>query len=199
MARFVAVIGVLVALVMVPSLATAQAPGQSAPTPPQPMQAAAPDQGRHGFTIGAGLGHASFDAPDRDGQLEGPSFTFEIGGLLTPRFAIVGDLWVATHESDGDSYPRIRTQNTIVAIAAKGWLTPRFWLKGGIGRATYQIQSDQSELERDPVNAYIAAAGYEVIHSRSFALELVVRIARADGDNDDELETTALVLGLNWY
>jgi hypothetical protein len=202
---------VAVALLALPSLANAQAPGQSQPppgyAPPPPGYAptvVAPPRERAGFLIGIGIGAGSIEVIGNNGenldQFEGGSFSLQIGGLINPRFGLMLDTWSVVHEDDeddgyGDDYT---ISHNITTIAAQYWLTPRFWIKGGIGRANYSVRSWLGELESEDGPALLGGLGYEVLHSRTFALDLQLRVGAGEYE-EGTLQNGALLLGLNWY
>jgi hypothetical protein len=199
---------VAVALLALPSLANAQAPGQSQPppgyAPPPPGYAptvVAPPAERRGFLIGIGIGPGSIDVIDEYGDeedsLDGASFTLQIGGLINPRFGLMLDVWSVVHHDDeyGDDFT---ISHNIMTIAAQYWLTPRFWIKGGIGRANYEVSTDFEDAESEDVPAWLVGLGYELAHSRTFALDLQLRVGAGEYE-EGTLQNGAFLLGLNWY
>ncbi len=202
--RRVALIIATVAAVSVPSLAAAQAPGaatyQPPPPPPPTHEPAELFAQRAGFTIGVTLGPGNIGVADSSGDVvesfDGVAMSLSIGGMLSPRLALVGDLWNITHMDYDQDF---RLQHGIITVALQYWLTPRLWAKGGIGRARYAVGTiDYKQAQSDEVPAVMGAVGYELSHGRSFAFDAQLRFGVGSYDEGD-IHSGALVLGLNWY
>ena len=200
------------ALFALPSVAAAQAPGsygppgayQPPPTGPV-VPAYAPPEVRRGLVLGFGIGGGSItpvdDSGAKDEQFEGMSFELHIGGMLTPQLALLGEIWAVTHHSDEEDITRngeLTLTHNIAVLAAQYWLTPRFWIKGGIGRASYTVEDDFGTYESEDAPAVMGGLGYELSHSRTFAIDLQLRFGSAEYE-EGQLQNGAFVVGLNWY
>ena len=147
---------VVAATLLAPAIAAAQ-PGQTPPPPPPPPPgygyysappATAPGgfmdrQGRLAVGFGLGLGgmnadHADLSCPSCDYNPIAAGIDFHIGGMLSPRLALLLEIQVngQTLQDYGDGTQTL-TQAAILG-AAQFWVTPRVWLKGGLGVANLQ-------------------------------------------------------------
>lgn len=126
-----------------------------------------------------------------------------IGGFLTPRFALMaeGQINAQTVASTGfDS--TVLTMNSLM-IAGQYWVTPQFWIKGGIGVAGLYAENDtfyDEYWDFGTGGALMAAAGYELLSARNFAIDLQGRIIRGTFNSlDDNITSGTIGVGLNWY
>ena len=196
------------ALLLTPALAAAQ-PG---PPPPPPPGAGyyGPPPGRQGLAIGAGLGVGgmSSDSGITDcvdcGSTNPASLglDFHIGGMLNPQTALLFEVWGTGQTLDANGF-NILTQ-TMVMGALQYWLSPEFWIKGGLGVAALDVQYDdgyvaaQDEVDRGM--AIMGAAGYELVRSPTFAVDLQLRLGSGSYHGiDDHVNTGMIGVGFNWY
>jgi hypothetical protein len=151
---------------------------------------------RQGFLVGFGVGGGAITA-DNCGTCGGAGgLEFHLGGMLTPRLALMFELWGLAHPL-GDGYS---LTNSIYTGSLQFWATPVLWLKGGIGGGTIRISDNYNGLSYEPESALAVsgAVGYEVLHSYNFALDLQFRLAHAayEGGGANNI---AFMVGFNWY
>jgi hypothetical protein len=167
--------------------------------PESPMEAARPR--RAGFLIGVSIGAGSIEgaasATPFDNELDALNLSGHLGKMLNPKLAIAVDLWGMLHETQ-DRVDRDGLAQTILAITLQYWLQPRLWIKGGLGRAQITMRTAGQVTETEDVPAVLAAAGYEIMHSPKFALDLEGRIGAGDYQTGP-IQSAAFGLGLNWY
>ena len=188
-------------------------PSQPPPPPPPPppgtgpgyYAAPEPTVVRDGFTIGAsiGLGGINDSSCDDCDALGGLALELHLGGMLTPRLALIGDASMIAHGDEGYAL----TQG-ILAVAAQWWILEKVWLKGGlgVGRVTEVIElPGGGELRgEDEGTGVLLGVGIEFLSSGDFTLDAQLRFAvlRYRDDVADEgytLSNTSLHLGFNWY
>lgn len=126
---------------------------------------------------------------------------FHIGGVLTPRFALMfeGQANVQTIHSDARDGDTVLSQ-TAAMIAGQFWILPVLWVKGGIGFAHLQV--DDSYVTADLGNglAVMGAVGVELMSARRFALELQGRLTEGTyNSGDDHVTSGTIGIGVNWY
>ena len=124
-----------------------------------------------------------------------------IGGMLSNRFALLGEFQVNAQTVHSDAYDgdTILSQNVLM-IAGQYWLTPQLWIKGGIGFA--HLQADDSYFAYDLADggAIMGGVGYELMSARNFSVDLQGRIIQGSYDSFNDSVTSATVgVGLNWY
>ncbi|HVT10200.1 MAG TPA: outer membrane beta-barrel protein [Polyangia bacterium] len=205
-----------VGIVLAASLAAAPAaqaqyarPYYYPPPPPPPP----PPRGvyRSGLVWGFSLGLGGLTMPDC-GTVCGVVGMGEIhiGGMVSPRLAIMGDFWEAGRYYSGDAtLGSGGIYNGIYTLAAQFWLNDIIWVKGGIGFGRVQISSDYADPYNDTVDdesgfAFMLAAGIEIVQAYNFALDLQLRYgnvaydSRANGGDGDANEF-GVMIGFNWY
>jgi hypothetical protein len=135
---------------------------------------------------------------DCDGFVEAGGLQGHAGGMITPRLAILGDVW-----SMGQRDGRLSLNQTIVTAAARWWPTSRIWLSGGIGvaRASFSYDADVVDImdRSDTVPGYMGAVGLEVISSSTFALDLQLRAGTGVYEEDSRIRNAAVSVAANWY
>jgi hypothetical protein len=195
----------VLAVLCAPALASAQGyygPGYRGSTVPGGFHNRA---GRLTFGFGGGLGGMHDDTGSitcdncdfKPLALEGD---FHIGGMLSPRFALlfeaqVNSQQVASNTVNGDVF----LSQGAAMIAGQFWLIPQLWIKGGIGFAS--LQTDDAFFTKDfgSGGALMGAIGVELLSARNFALDLQGRVI--EGLYSDNYHVTAgtIGLGLDWY
>ena len=95
---------------------------------------------------------------------------FHIGGMVSPRLAIMGDFWEAGRYYSGDAVLGSGgLYNGIYTLAAQFWLNDIIWVKGGIGFGHIQISSDyvgddyNDNVDDESGFAFMLAAGIEIV------------------------------------
>jgi hypothetical protein len=152
---------------------------------------------RQGITLGAGIGVGGMSADNcGDSCGAGPAFEFHIGGMLTPRLALMFDIFPVIHPINSD----VSAYNTQYTIAAQFFATEQFWLKGGVGFAHYSETSDfYGGLGSDWGSGITLAGGFEIYNSGPFAIDLQLRLGRSFYDVAKDHGVGAFLIGFNWY
>lgn len=157
-------------------------------------------EGRSGLTAGIalGVGHMGCNDDECDTLVEAGGLNAHIGGMLTPRLALVGDIWGMTHRDD-----RATFSQSILTAALRVWPAKFLWLSGGVGvaRASFSYDAEIVTLEErsETVPGFMAAAGIEVLQSESFALDVQVRAGTGIYDEDQRIRNYALSVGASFY
>jgi len=164
---------------------------------------------RAGLTIGVGLGAGGMsagsgpiDCVDCDYQPAAGGIDFHIGKLVSPRLALLLEVWATGQSVDA-------TNNTILVqtmglVAAQYWLTPKLWIKAGIGGAQLRYDLDDEHHghsdEIDSGGAVMGAVGYELTATPKFAVDLQLRFGTGTYDAiGDQIHAGMLGVGCNWY
>lgn len=188
---------------LVPAIGAAQ-PGAYGPPPPPPpppgyyaQPVAAPvETARRGFLFGFSLGGGSMSCDDCNDSLSGVALDIHLGGMVTPQLALMFDgMGVAHAFEEGGSLV-----NVVNTFAAQYWVTPQFWIKGGLGFGRISLNDeDGEEIEASETGtAAMGAVGFELLSSRTFALDLQLRGAVTHYD-DIDIQMGSLNVGVNWY
>lgn len=207
---------VLVGSLLVPAVALAQ-PGAGQPPPPQGGYYGAPpptaDGGffmRRGLSVGFGFGLGGMS--DTSGPIEcgncdyNPAafgFDFHIGGMISPRLALLFELWA--NGQSLESTGTVTLMQGMAMVAAQYWVTPQLWIKGGLGASDLSISYDDGYYEPtseavDQGGAIMGGIGYEVMSSRRFALDIQGRLGIGTYDGIQEQITVGTIgVGFNWY
>jgi hypothetical protein len=163
-----------------------------------------------GFSIGLGGMHSNaygdIGCPTCNYNPAAVEVDFHIGGMLSPRFALLfeGQGNLQTVDDNGQGGTVTLSQSTAM-IAGQFWLTPRLWLKGGIGAAhlSYDFNDPYGTAGSQPISngaAVMAGAGYELFSTREFAVDLQARIIEGSyKDLGDQITSGTIGLGFNWY
>jgi hypothetical protein len=152
---------------------------------------------RSGFLIGFSLGTGEMqqaDCEDCD-PLDGVALDIHLGGMITPRLALMFDGSAVSHQlGDGALTQAVDT------VALQYWVTPRLWIKGGVGVAQMSVSDEDGETveESETGRGALAAIGYELVQSRTFALDLQARVAAGEY-SDVTITNGSVLLGFNWY
>jgi hypothetical protein len=158
------------------------------------------DSGRSGFTLGVGLGlgHLGCADDDCDPVNEAAGINFHAGAMVSPRLAVIADVWGMAHRDD-----RVTLSQTIVTGALRFWPVRRLWISGGVGvaRASFRYDADFVDLEdrTDSVLGYMGAVGFEALASTTFALDVALRAGTGAYDEDTRIRNVAVTVGANWY
>jgi hypothetical protein len=132
---------------------------------------------------------------------------FHVGGMLSPRFAILFELQAnlqTVEEHDFGNATKTLTQGSAM-IAAQYWLLPQFWIKGGIGAAhlSYDYNDSVNGSQTEPIDsgaAVMIGAGYELYSTREFAVDLQGRLIEGSYKGiDDQITSGTIGVGFNWY
>ena len=193
----------VLALVLVPSLASAQ--GYYGGPPPYPG-GFHHRMGRLAFGFSIGIGGMSDQAglTNCDNCSYNPAALeadIHLGGFITPRVAILfeGQINAQTVHADDLNGDTVVT-NTALMGALQFWLTPQLWIKGGIGFAHLDVNNDVGGDGYGGGVALMGAVGFELLSTRRFALDLQGRIMEAEYSSFGDNITAATVgLGFNWY
>jgi hypothetical protein len=175
---------------------------------------------RTGFVVGGGIGFGSIDLEGpraSSGDLGSIFFHAHAGGMLTPRLALLVEVWGSDHRTDRCSFdpdqlctlffePRGNVTQGNAGISAQYWLTPRFWLKAGFGTSRLTFRRDgRGAVEVARGGAFLAALGYELLHERYYAIDLALRFTGAGYSDEplfgefDRASSGALALSFSWY
>jgi len=198
------------ALLLAAGTASAQ-PGYGPPPPPPPGYGyyPPPPTERYGLTLGFGLNLGGMDTDSNLSSCRGCDYDpaavgldFHIGGMINPMLAGLFELWFMGQSIDAGGTTTLI--QSMVMGAIQYWFTPQFWVKGGIGFAGLQIQYDDGyaygEEDLGTGLALMGAAGFEILHSTQFAIDLQLRLGSGSYDGIDEQVNTAMFgIGFNWY
>ncbi|CAN5691646.1 hypothetical protein BH11MYX2_BH11MYX2_31350 [soil metagenome] len=169
-----------------------------APLTPEPKH-------RDGAVIGATIdgGHIGCETQRAEecGSGVRPAGGFSImgGGMLTPMLALTGELWGMAHTEEN-----VTASQLLATVNVRAWIVPRLWVQGGLGAARSRIMWDNGDfvmtrMTSDLVPAFTAAAGIEIMHSASFALDVQLRGGSGFYRGDARVWNTALGIGATWY
>jgi hypothetical protein len=169
-----------------------------------PLAAASPSvydrTERSGVTLGGGLAFGEFacEGTNCDGFTEAYGLNAHVGGMISPKFALVADLWGMAHTED-----RVTLTQSLATGALRYWPASRVWLQGGVGlaRASVSYDAEIVELESrsDLVPGVMGAIGVELLSTSSAALEVQLRAGTGRYDEDVRIRNVALGAGLSWY
>jgi hypothetical protein len=173
------------------------------PPPPPPPHGVYRGGLVFGFSGGVGAIHTDNcgDACGVAGMGEG-----HIGGMITPRMALLLEIWVADHpwSAGGSSFETI---NSFFTGAAQYWVNDIVWIKGGLGVAEIHEDTGYGYGYTYASNsstgfALFGAAGVEVMQSYNFALDIQLRIGNgfySDSLGSFSVQNYGLLVGFNWY
>lgn len=167
------------------------------------------DPTRRGLTLGFGVHLGGMDSDsnltecfDCDYEPIAGGFDFHIGGMINPQMAILGEIFWHAQAIDADGFNWL--SQTMVMAALQFWVTPQLWIKGGLGVASLQSHFEDDfesvDEEIDTGAAVMGAAGFEVLSSPWFAVDLQVRLASGSYEGiDEQVNVGTLGVGVNWY
>ena len=198
----------VLAVVLVPGLAGAQGYYGGGGYGPPPVPGGFHNRmGRlaWGFSVGLGWMSDNGSGITQCNTCDYNPATFEadghIGGMLSPRFALLGEFQVNAQTVDNTGYDSTVLSQGALMIAAQFWVTPQLWIKGGLGIADLQAQDSYGGvLDFGSGAAIMGAAGYEIMSARNFALDLQARLIEGTyNSGNDHITSGTIGLGLNWY
>ena len=207
------------AVLAAPSRAGAQ-PGVAPPPPPPPAYGGGYGRGyyyvppprdptRRGFTLGVGVGLGGMSSDSNLTKCVNCNydpiafaFDFHLGGMINPRLALLGELFINGQTIDAAGFNWL--SQTLVVAALQFWITDEFWVKGGLGSANLTSHYDDGfYVADDTIDSglgLLAAAGYEVLHSPWFSIDLQGLLASGNYNGIDEHVNTATIgVGFTWY
>jgi hypothetical protein len=169
-------------------------PYYQGPPPPPGVQ-------RRGFTIGASIGGGSFsisyDRENVDDRLEGVSGEIHLGGMITPRLAILFDGWAV----GGDINDYQSLFHNIGTVSLRAFFGQWVWLQGGLGFAQFTLDdrlNGTSSSSSESGGAGMVAVGVEFFQDQHLTLDVSLRLGAASYSNAD-VSMGALQIGINWY
>jgi hypothetical protein len=163
-----------------------------------------------GFSVGLGGMHSNAQGDvgcgNCDYQPIAAEVDFHVGGMITPRFALLFELQgnFQTVESHDGGYATKTLSQGLAMIAGQFWVAPRFWIKGGIGAAHLSFDyNDTQQSFAEPIDngaALMAAIGYELYATREFSVDLQGRLVEGSYKGiDDQITSGTVGVGFNWY
>lgn len=204
------------AVLLAPAAAAAQ-PGYGPPPPPagyysQPTTVPGGFHDRTGrMAIGFSLGLGGMNIGDDDvtcvncdyDPIAG-EFDFHIGGMLSPRFALLFEVQGNAQTVEENAFGATSLVQATAMVAGQYWLTPQLWIKGGIGGASLSYSYDDgydSQSENiDEGMALMGGVGYELLSARTFSIDLQGRLISGSYDSFDQNVTAGTVgVGFNWF
>jgi hypothetical protein len=201
----------VLALVLVPGLAAAQGYYGPGPGGPQPVPGGFHNRAGRlawGFSIGLGGMHDDGSnitaCTNCDYNPLAVEADFHLGGMLSPRFALLFELQVNGQQiSQGSlSSNDVTLTQSALMIAGQFWVTPQLWIKGGLGWAHLDANDNTNQVQFDlgGGGALMGAVGYELMSARNFALDLQGRLIEGTyNSGNDHITSGTIGLGLNWY
>src|SRR5580704_6422928 len=160
--------------------------------------------GRRGVIVGASIdggdmGCETKSGEDCGGQKAAGGFSGHLGGMLTPRLALMGEVWAM-----GASQDNVTATQVIATAALRGWVTRRLWLQGGLGFARSKVTYDAGDGlmtsdESQTVPAFMAAIGVEIVRTHEFGLDLEARTGTGFYEGDARIYNGAVGVGASWF
>ena len=190
-------VGSVLVLVAQPAFAQAPPPAQPPPPPGGGYGGYAQPQGpfahHSGVMVGFGFGVGAVSCDGCESSAE-IAFDFSLGGFLNPQLALMWDYGGLVNSEDGVS--AVLASHT---VAAQYWVAPQAWIKGGIGVSQAYVSIDGFGSDSEFGFAVLGAAGYEVMTSGNFVLDLSGRVSLLDFDEVSEpLVMFSGVFGVRW-
>ena len=145
-----------------------------------------PRRGMYGG-VGLGFGSMTWDCAGCDEtSYESLGFHFNVGFRFTPQLALFLDGWGLGTGFDEEF---LRDSVLVHAVSTFGvhyWITPVLHAKLGIGGAQWSLSNDQESAESDVAPAFLLAAGYEILTSPNFSIDLEVRLGAGNYDDQED-------------
>jgi hypothetical protein len=183
-----------------PPVAAPEAPATPAMAPVPPAEPPAPPA-RHGLLIGGGLfgGNISCNGTKCGGFREAGGGSFHVGYMFTPRLGALLDVWAMT-SSKNDVAITFFTST----IDVRYFLLPLLWVQAGVGNGHALIHAGIFAARSADVPVGEFAAGYEVVKSRNWAIDVSFKIAQGsstdnNGDNVKTGRSTGIGAHFTWY
>ncbi len=174
---------------------TPAAPPHAAPPPAPAAHPYAPVAEkrfeREGFTVGVGLGLGSLSIEDSSGA--GVGLSLRMGGMVSERLGILGEIESVTHFEDGVSWT-----SSFLGPAILGFVSDQVWLTGGLGVTWISLSDGYVEAETTSGGALLFGAGVDVHQSGTFAVSIELRV---HAGSIDGVSTGAgkIGVGFQWY
>ncbi len=152
--------------------------------------------------LGLSLGYGIMTSEECNGcdSLDGLGIDLHVGWMLSPQLAVVLEGFGVSHTEDGGGNRTQTLTQTAGLVGAQFWITPQVWLKGALGSGHLSLTNDSGEAlaRSEDGGAAMIAAGFEVLQSGNFALDIQLR-AGAVAYERETMSMSALTLGANWY
>jgi hypothetical protein len=169
--------------------------------------ASAQEAERTGARVGLSLtaGYAGVIDAEGNGHpaaLVGP--TFRVGGALTDRFHLLGELTLQFLPGATVAGDRAATAwNTALTLSAQGYIGPRFFLRGGGGVGWMGGLSDSIWYLPLPGARFTGGLGYDVWRQGERSISVTFDLGYASmsrtSGSFDHILTLALGVGVDWY
>jgi len=107
-------------------------------------------------------------------------YQLEVGGMLTPRFALGGEFFGWSHKEEFDEGASTDYEQHL-GLWVRYWILPRLWLQGGLdgAREGVHLPSDRPAYNPHKGIGVSGAAGFELLHRTQVSIDLAVRVAAA--------------------
>lgn len=151
-----------------------------------------------GFDLGVGVFDGTCE-PCR--YLGGVSLDAYAGALLTPRIAILAELWTLAHVLPSDGESTGLAFHSFAAVQGRLWMVPEVWMGAGVGAGALSVFADDGGTEVGP--ALLLSVGAEVEHRPDRGIDLALRLGVSFLEDDDgrsfELYQVAATVGWHWF
>jgi hypothetical protein len=168
-------------------------PGTGVPVMLQPPAAPPRPMIRHGLFLGGGLfgGNISCDGPNCGGFRKAGGGELHIGWMVTPRLGVLLDGWAMTSTQNNVDISYITS-----TIDVRYYLLPVLWVQGGLGSGHARVSIGALAARGDNVPVGLLAAGFEVVRSRHWAIDVSAKVAQGSSTNDNGGVTTGRSAGV---
>jgi hypothetical protein len=130
-------------------------------------------------------------------------FELHVGGWLTPRWALSGEIWATVDMEASTSFTP--TGLTAGMLAVTRVLGSRTWIKGAAGFAQYsredtlaaELTGDGGEVQLSGLGLGVAA-GVELLQGRSFALDVIGRLGLGVLPDHGTTTLAGVAVGASW-
>lgn len=185
-------------------LLTGVAQAQTVPPPPSPYAPAETAFQRSAWLIGFAIGPGSMKLDRDDGGKGGGAIDLEIGGMVTPRLAVVVHAKFGNSFTDHQTFGRNSVQRSqfVRAAGVRWFLYRNLWGEAGLGAAEYEAAAEHGEIELERASggrAVYGTAAVELYQRTSFAFDFRVSLSHTQYDDNFTIDTASLQLGLTWY
>jgi hypothetical protein len=150
-------------------------------------------QTRQGFWISFGFGFGSLSCDDCDDREVGTNGYLRMGGTLSQKLLIGGEINAWTKSDDGAT---LTVSNFGPALYFYPNPTGGLFLKGGLGLSTISLDLGQFEIEENGVGLTLGL-GYDARVGRNFSLTPYFDILTSSYDGGS-LNQVAFGLGFTW-